>query len=577
MRERLRASGVRPINNFVDITNYVMLEYGQPMHAFDLRYVDGAHINVRNAAKGEKIMTLDGVERELSEDMLVIADENKPVAVAGIMGGEYSGIMDDTTTVVFESAYFEPTQVRRTSKALKLKSDASARYEKGVDPLISMVCLKRAFQLVEELGAGEVIRTVIDCDHTDYVPSEVEFNPAWINSFLGTDISSAAMTEYLKRLDFSVENGKVTAPSFRIDIECKADIAEEIARIYGYNNIPSSDFRGVAKAEFTAEQKFIRTLRNTVVSLGGYEIATYSFVSPKYFDKIRLPEDSKLRNTVKIVNPLGEDTSVMRTTTLPSMLDVLSFNYNNRNEKACLFEISKEYIPAEKEKAYINGDTLASGGKKHRYAYSLPDEPQKLTLGMYGGNADFYTMKGMVEQILETLGINDAEYVRASDCEVFDEKYALHPGRSAIILKDGVHLGIMGEVHPEVQNTYKLGTKTYAAKLNIDELMSAASGRITYKPLPKFPATTRDLSLICDDEIPVAELEKAIKGAVGKILEKVTLFDVYKGKQIEDGKKSVSYSISMRSHEGTLTDEQADGAMKRVLKALSALGAELRG
>lgn len=577
MRERLRASGVRPINNFVDITNYVMLEYGQPMHAFDLRYVDGAHINVRNAAKGEKIMTLDGVERELSEDMLVIADENKPVAVAGIMGGEYSGIMDDTTTVVFESAYFEPTQVRRTSKALKLKSDASARYEKGVDPLISMVCLKRAFQLVEELGAGEVIRTVIDCDHTDYVPSEVEFNPAWINSFLGTDISSAAMTEYLKRLDFSVENGKVTAPSFRIDIECKADIAEEIARIYGYNNIPSSDFRGVAKAEFTAEQKFIRTLRNTVVSLGGYEIATYSFVSPKYFDKIRLPENSKLRNTVKIVNPLGEDTSVMRTTTLPSMLDVLSFNYNNRNEKACLFEISKEYIPAEKEKPYINGATLASGGKKHRYACSLPDEPQKLTLGMYGGNADFYTMKGMVEQILEELGINDAEYVRASDCEVFDEKYALHPGRSAVILKDGVHLGIMGEIHPEVQNTYKLGTKTYAAKLNIDELMSAASGRITYKPLPKFPATTRDLSLICDDEIPVAELEKAIKGAVGKILEKVTLFDVYRGKQIEDGKKSVSYSISMRSHEGTLTDEQADGAMKRVLKALSALGAELRG
>lgn len=577
MRERLRASGVRPINNFVDITNYVMLEYGQPMHAFDLRYVDGAHINVRNAAKGEKIMTLDGVERELSEDMLVIADANKPVAVAGVMGSEYSGIMDDTTTVVFESAYFEPAQVRRTSKALKLKSDASSRYEKGVDPLISMVCLKRAFQLVEELGAGEVIRTVIDCDHTDYAPSEVEFNPAWINSFLGTNISSGTMTEYLKRLDFSVENGKVIAPSFRIDIGCKADIAEEIARIYGYNNIPSSDFRGVAKAEFTAEQKFIRTLRNTVVSLGGYEIATYSFVSPKYFDRIRLPKDSKLRNTVKIVNPLGEDTSVMRTTTIPSMLDVLSFNYNNRNEKACLFEIAKEYIPAEKEKAYINGDTLASGGKKHRYAYSLPDEPQKLTLGMYGGDADYYTMKGMIEQILEELGINDVEYVRAADCEVFDEKYALHPGRSAVILKDGVHLGIMGEVHPEVQNTYKLGTKTYAAKLNIDELMSAASGRITYKPLPKFPATTRDLSLICDDEIPVAELEKAIKGAVGKILEKVTLFDVYKGKQIEDGKKSVSYSISMRSHEGTLTDEQADGAMKRVLKALSALGAELRG
>lgn len=577
MRERLRASGVRPINNFVDITNYVMLEYGQPMHAFDLRYVEGSHINVRNAVNGEKIMTLDGVERELSDNMLVIADEKKPVAVAGVMGGEYSGIMDDTTTVVFESAYFEPTQVRRTSKALKLKSDASSRYEKGVDPLISMVCLKRAFQLVEELGAGEVLNTVIDCDYSDHKASEVEFDPAWINDFLGTNIPADDMIKYLEMLDFQVQDNKVIAPSFRIDIECKADIAEEIARIYGYNNIPSSDFRGVAKAEYTAEQKFIRTLRNTVVSLGGYEIATYSFVSPKYFDKIRLPENSRLRNVVKIVNPLGEDTSVMRTTTIPSMLDVLSFNYNNRNESACLFEISKEYIPAQEEKPYINGDKLAANGEqKHRYTYSLPDEPQKLTIGMYGGDADFYTIKGIVEQLLNEIGIDDVDYVRAGDCEVFDEKYALHPGRSAVILKDGVHLGIMGEVHPEVQGTYKLGTKTYVAKLNIAELMGTAADNITYKPLPKFPATTRDLSLICDDEIPVADLEKAIKGAVGKILEKVTLFDVYKGKQIEAGKKSVAYSISMRSHEGTLTDEQADGAMKRVLKALATIGAELR-
>ncbi len=577
MRERLRASGVRPINNFVDITNYVMLEYGQPMHAFDLRYVEGAHINVRNAVNGEKIMTLDGVERELTEDMLVIADEKKPVAVAGVMGGEYSGIMDDTTTVVFESAYFEPTQVRRTSKALKLKSDASSRYEKGVDRLISMTCLKRAFELVELLGAGEVVRTVIDCDYTDKNLSSVEFSPEWINSFLGTDISEADMTDYLSRLGFRVENGKAIAPSFRIDIECRADIAEEVARIYGYNNIPSSDFRGVAKAEFTAEQKFVRTLRNAAVSLGGYEIATYSFVSPKYFEKIRLPEDSKLRNVVKIINPLGEDTSVMRTSIIPSMLDVLSFNYNNRNEKACLFEISKEYLPASEEKPFINGNILAnSGNEKHRYEYSLPDEPQRLTIGMYGGDADFYVLKGMVEQLLAEMNIEDVEYIRASDCQEFDEKYALHPGRSAVLVKDGVYLGIMGEVHPEVQETYELGTKTYVAKLNIPEMMNAANEKITYKPLPKFPATTRDLSLICDDEIPVAELEKAIRGAVGKILEKVTLFDVYKGKQIEAGKKSVSYSISMRSHDGTLTDEQADGAMKRALKALSAIGAELR-
>ena len=577
MRERLRASGVRPINNFVDITNYVMLEYGQPMHAFDQRYVKDGKIVVRNAKDGETITTLDGQERQLSPEMLIIADAEKPIAVAGVMGGEYSGIMDDTTTVVFESAYFEPTQVRRTSKALKLKSDASARYEKGVDPLISMTCLKRAFELVELLGAGEVLNTVIDCDYTDHKPSEVEFSPEWINNFLGTDISEADMKEYLGRLDFTFEGGKVVAPSFRIDIECKADIAEEVARIYGYNNIPSTDFRGVARAEFTEEQKFIRTLRNAAVALGGYEIATYSFVSPKYFDKIKLPQDSKLRNAIKIVNPLGEDTSVMRTSIIPSVLDVLSFNYNNRNEKACLFEISKEYLPASEEKPFINGNILANSGKeKHRYSYSLPDEPQRLTVGMYGGEADFYALKGMIEQLLGEMKIDGYEYIRAVDSDAFDEKFAFHPGRSAVIMRDGKALGILGEIHPEVQETYGIGVKTYVAKLNIPELMESAAGKITYQPLPKFPATTRDLSVICDDEIPVAELEKAIKGAVGKILEKVTLFDVYKGKQIEDGKKSVSYSISMRSHDGTLTDEQADGAMKRVLKALSAIGAELR-
>lgn len=579
MRERLRASGVRPINNFVDITNYVMLEYGQPMHAFDLRYVEGSSINVRNAVNGEKIMTLDGVERELSDDMLVIADEKKPVAVAGIMGGEYSGIMEDTTTVVFESAYFEPTQVRSTSKKLRLKSDACARYEKGVDPYISMKCLKRAFELVELLGAGEVINTVIDCDYLDHdKKNTVEFDSVWINNFLGTDVSEAEMIDYLTRLGFEVSGNLVTAPSFRIDIERPADIAEEVARIYGYNNIPSTDFRGVAKAEFTAEQKFVRTLRDTTASLGGYEIATYSFVSPKYFDKIRLPENSRLRKAVIIENPLGEDTSVMRTSTIPSMLDVLAFNYNNRNEKVCLFEIAKEYLPIDEKRNYSpeEANLINSGNPRHEYEYQLPDEPQRLTIGMYGNDSDFYILKGIVEQILNEINISGVEYVRAENCDVFDEKYAFHNGRSAVILKDGVHLGIMGEIHPQVQETYGIGTKVYVAKLNIPELMQCADGNITYKPLPKFPATTRDLSLIIDDEVPVAELEKAIKGAVGKILEKITLFDVYKGKQIQEGKKSVSYSVSMRSHEGTLTDEQADSAMKKALKALAEIGAELR-
>ncbi len=556
MRERLRASGVRPINNFVDITNYVMLEYGQPMHAFDLRYVEGAHINVRNAAKGEKIVTLDGVERELTEEMLVIADDKKPVAVAGVMGGEYSGIMEDTTTVVFESAYFEPVQVRRTSKKLGLRTDASIRYEKGVDRLISMTCLERAFQLVEELGAGEVVRTVIDKDYTDKTPAAVEFNAEWINNFLGTDIAEADMIEYLTRLDFKGENGTVYAPSFRIDIECKADIAEEVARIYGYDKIPSTEFRGVAEAELTPEQKFAKNLENNMVALGCYGIATFSFISPKHFDRLTLPAESKLRDAIKITNPLGEDTSIMRTTIIPSMLEILSTNYNNRNESAKLYEIGKEYIPTESGK--------------------LPNEPDRLAIGMYGGNVDFYDIKGIADTMLGKMGIRDVEYIRACDSDAFDEACAMHPGRSAVVMKNDTVLGILGEVHPAVQKNYGIGTKTYVAKFNIPEMMKCAVTEVSYQPLPKFPAAARDLSVICDDEIPVAELEKAIKGAVGKILEKVTLFDVYKGEQIEKGKKSVSYSITMRSHDGTLTDEQADSAMKKVLKALSAIGAELR-
>ena len=556
MRERLRASGVRPINNFVDITNYVMLEYGQPMHAFDLRYVEGAHINVRNAAKGEKIVTLDGVEREITEEMLVIADDKKPVAVAGVMGGEYSGIMEDTTTVVFESAYFEPVQVRRTSKKLGLRTDASIRYEKGVDRLISMTCLERAFQLVEELGAGEVVRTVIDKDYTDKTPAAVEFNAEWINNFLGTDIAEADMIEYLTRLDFKVENGTVYAPSFRIDIECKADIAEEVARIYGYDKIPSTEFRGVAEAELTPEQKFAKNLENNMVALGCYGIATFSFISPKHFDRLTLPAESKLRDAIKITNPLGEDTSIMRTTIIPSMLEILSTNYNNRNEAAKLYEIGKEYIPTESGK--------------------LPNEPDRLAIGMYGGNVDFYDIKGIADTMLGKMGIRDVEYIRACDSDAFDEACAMHPGRSVVVMKNDTVLGILGEVHPAVQKNYGIGTKTYVAKFNIPEMMKCAVTEVSYQPLPKFPAAARDLSVICDDEIPVAELEKAIKGAVGKILEKVTLFDVYKGEQIEKGKKSVSYSITMRSHDGTLTDEQADSAMKKVLKALSAIGAELR-
>lgn len=556
MRERLRASGVRPINNLVDITNYVMLEYGQPMHAFDLRYVKDGKIVVRNAAEGETITTLDGVTRTLSPEMLVIADAEKPIAVAGVMGGEYSGIMEDTNTVVFESAYFEPVQVRRTAKKLGMRTDAFARYEKGLDPEGCLRTLERAFELVELLGAGEPVRTHIDLNYNEKQRNRIPFDPDWINKFLGTDISREEMCDTMKMLEIEVDGDTCISPSFRIDLERPADLAEEVARIYGYNNIPSTVIKGVANASLTPKQKFRRTLENATVAVGCYGILTYSFISPKYFDKIALPADSSLRKTVVISNPLGEDTSVMRTTTLPSMLETLSLNYKNRNAAVALYEIGKEYLPTAPDK--------------------LPEEPDRLTIGMYGDDADFFTLKGMVETILETAGLHDCTYKACGTDAPFDEICALHPGRSAVIYAGETPIGYLGEVHPTVQKNYDIGTRTYVAKLLIDEMQPLAQTEITYQPLPKFPAITRDLSLVCADEVPVGDLQAAMKNAVGNILEQITLFDVYKGEQIAAGMKSVSFSIRMRSHEGTLTDEQADAAMKRVLKALKEHGATLR-
>lgn len=559
MRERLRASGVRPINNFVDITNYVMLEYGRPMHAFDLRYVEGAEINVRNAKQGEKITTLDGIERELSEEMLVIADAKKPVAVAGVMGGEYSGIMDDTTTVVFESACFDGASVATTAKKLRMRTDASSRYDKGLDPHECYEALMRACQLVEELGAGEVVKTVIDENYQSETPLNVEFSADWINNFLGTNIPEDEMIRILEKLEFTVKDGRVYAPWFRVDIGCKADIAEEVARIYGYNSIPDTIIRGVANAQRTPKQNYERKVKAAMLSMGLNEIETFSFISPKYFDKIALPADSKLRNTVTIMNPLGEDTSVMRTTIVPSVLEVVARNYSYRNPECYVFEMGNEYIPVEGE--------------------VLPNEPVRLGFGFYDttdSKADFYTLKGMADGLLNAVGAEEAEYERpGEDCE-FAEVSAFHPGRCAVIKVDGKQIGIIGELHPKVMENYGIEARTYIGKINIPELMELSCDTKTYKPLPKFPASTRDLSVVCDEEVPAAALEKAIKKAVGGILESVTLFDVYRGEQIEAGKKSVSYSISMRSLEGTLTDDQADKAMEKAIKELSAIGAELR-
>lgn len=556
MRERLRASGVRPINNLVDITNYVMLEYGQPMHAFDLRFVKDGSICVRNARNGEKITTLDGIERELSEEMLIIADAEKPIAVAGIMGGEYSGIMEDTVDVVFESAYFEPVQVRRTAKKLGMRTDASARYEKGLDETSMPVTLARALQLVEELAAGEPVGTTIDCNYADPQPNRIPFDPAWINAFLGTQIPEEDMLGYLTSLDIHVENGECLSPSFRIDLLRPADIAEEVARIYGYNNIPSTVIKGVAQAQYTPEQKFNRVIEQTMAGLGYSGILTYSFISPKWFDKIGLPADSKLRNTTTITNPLGEDTSVMQTTTIPGMLEILANNYNKRNAQAWLFEVSKEYLPTVPDK--------------------LPEELHRLTVGMYGGDADFFTMKGALEALLKKLGVEKIHYTRCGEGCPYDEQTAFHPGRSAVIYAGEQAVGIFGEIHPTVQKTYGIGVRIYVAKLDIPALFASANEEITYNPLPKFPAMTRDISLVCAEEVAVGDLENAITEAVGRYLEKVELFDVYRGEQIEQGKKSVAFNIVMRNYEETMTTEQADAAMKRVCKALAKMGAELR-
>lgn len=550
MRERLRAMGVRPINNIVDITNYVMLEYGQPMHAFDLRFIEGGKIRVRLAENGEKITTLDGVERTLTDKNLVIADENKPVAIAGVMGGEYSGIMDDTDTIVFESANFDGASVRLTAKSQGMRTDASSRYEKGLDPNACIPALERACELVEMLDAGDVMDGMIIDSHFEKTERKIDFNPQWINSFLSTDISREKMTEILEKIDCRVEGDFVTVPTFRPDLEHKADIAEEIARFYGYNVIESASLSGGAKGKFSTRQKYDKTVSNTLLSLGMDEIMTYSFISPKYYNKVMMPENHPLRKSVVISNPLGEDTSIMRTTTLPSMMEILAKNYSFRNADAALFEIGREYIPT------VDGE--------------LPVEKNVLTGGIYGNNADFFTVKGIVEEVLKRGCIYDYEIVANK------EQFGYHPGRCASVLIDGKVLGVIGEIHPQVCENYNIGTKVYCFSLDMDMMFDNAKLEKTYTPLPKYPAVGRDLALICDESLPVLALQKAIKEGGSKYLESIKLFDVYKGKQIESGKKSVAFNITLRSAESTLTEEQINSTMKKILASLEKIGAVLR-
>ena len=547
IRERLRASGVRPISNIVDITNYVMLEYGQPMHAFDYKLVDGGKIRVRQAKDGEKITTLDGVERELTEKMMVIADENKPVAVAGVMGGEFSGIMDDTNTIVFESACFDGASVRTTAKALGMRTDASSRYEKGLPAKLCEYALDRACELITMLGAGEVVGGYIDEGEYDKTPKTVKFEPEWTNKFLGTNIEKAEMVNILERLGFTVDGDVITVPYYRIDIEHKADIAEEIARIYGYNEIADTGIRGCANGKVTDIQKFERTMSNCMLSLGYSQINTYSYISPKAYDMINTPDD--MRKSVKIMNPLGEDTSLMRNTTLPSIMDILSLNYKNRNATAKLYEIATEYIP--------NGEN------------ELPTERKVLTVGAYG-KVNFYDIKGVVEETLRKLNV--AEW----DVEASSTEYAFHPGRTAVLTVGGKRLGVIGQIHPSVCANYDVDSEIYVAMIDFETAYTNRADERVYHTLPRYPSVSRDLAIICDKDLPVLSLKKAIVNASGNLLEKVELFDVYMGEQIESGKKSVAYALTLRSENGTLNDKQCDKVVSKIIAEIEKLGATLR-
>lgn len=550
MRERLRASGVRAINNIVDITNYVMLELGQPMHAFDIKHVKDAKIIVRNARKNEKITTLDGVERTLSPEMLVIADAEKPSAIAGIMGGEYSGVYEDTKTIIFESACFERSSTRRTSKKLGLRTESSSRFEKGVDSAMAVTCLKRACQLVEMLGAGKICDNFIDIYKNPKQPLTLPLEAEWTNKFLGTDIPKEDMEKYLIRAGFKVNNGIITVPSFREDVEGKADIAEEIARIYGYNNIETTQLMGFAAGRLTQEQRYEKLIARLSLSAGYSETVTYSFISPKFYDNIRLPLESEIRDSIKIANPLGENTSIMRRTAIPSMLNVLSHNYNNRTLSGRFYEIATEYTPVDSSE--------------------LPDERKVLVAGSYGKDNDFFTIKGLAEIIFNRSGIKNAEFKQRSDNSTF------HPGRYAEIYIDSKKAGIIGEVHPAVLENFEIAPKAYILTLDMETLLKNTNLNPEYKELPKFPALTRDLAIVCPEELPVGEIERTIRASAGRILEELEMFDIYRGPQLGENVKSVAYSLKMRTNDRTLTDEECDGVIKKILESLAKIGAGIR-
>ena len=555
MQRRLASVGIRPINNLVDITNYVMEEYGQPMHAYDLDTIAGREIVVRRAEDGEKFVTLDGQEREMDSSVLMICDGEKSIGVAGIMGGENSMITDNVKTMLFEAACFNGTNIRKSAKKIGLRTDASGKFEKGLDPENAQAAIDRACQLVEEMGAGEVVGGMVDVYAEKREPSRVTFDAEKINALLGTDLTKEQMLDYLKlvELEYDETTNEIVAPTFRQDIHRLADVAEEVARFFGYDNIPTTLPSGEATTgKLSYKLRIEEVARNIAEFCGFSQGMTYSFESPKVFDKLLLPEDSKLRQAIEIRNPLGEDYSVMRTTSLNGMLTSLATNYNRRNKNVKLYELGNVYLP------------------KALPLTELPDERMQFTLGMYG-EGDFFSMKGVVEEFFDKIGLHKKETYDPNAGKTF-----LHPGRQANIIYDGTVVGYLGEVHPDVADIYGIGERAYIAVIDMPEIVARATFDRKYEGIAKFPAVNRDLSMVVPKNIMVGQIEEVIEKNGGAHLESYSLFDLYEGAQIKPGFKSVAYSITFRAKDRTLEESDISKAMDKILAGLEAMGIELR-
>ena len=555
MQRCLASNGIRPINNLVDITNYVMEEYGQPMHAYDLDTIEGREIVVRRAEKGEKFVTLDGQERTMDDSVLMICDGKKPVGIAGIMGGENSMITDNVHTVLFEAACFNGTNIRLSSKKIGLRTDASGKFEKGLDPNNAEAAINRACQLMEELGAGEVVGGIVDVCNETREPSRVKFEPERINALLGTSLTKEEMLDYLARVELTYDEttNEIVAPTFRQDIHCMADVAEEVARFFGYDKIPTTLPTGEAT---TGKMPFKLRIENVARDIAEYcgfsEGMTYSFESPKVFDKLRIPQDDVLRKVITISNPLGEDYSIMRTSTLNGMLTSLATNYNRRNKDVRLYEMGNIYLP------------------KALPLTELPDERTQFTLGMYG-NGDFFDMKGVCEEFFEKIGMK-----KKMQYDPESGKPYLHPGRQANMIYEGTVVGYLGEVHPLVADAYGIGDRAYIAVIDILTVLEFASFNHKFTGIAKYPAVTRDLSMVVPKNVLAGDIEAVIAQRGGKILESYQLFDIYEGSQIKSGYKSMAYSVVFRAHDKTLEESEITAAMKKILNGLSGLGIELR-